>query len=134
MKSKLILSVAAPAAALVFFTAAEPASAQWGYRGFGWGPAATAAGIVGGAVAAATSPLWAEGYYSYGYPTYGYGYGPGYYGYGSSYAYGYAPTYGYGPGYTYGYGYSPNGVWVGTYASANRSTIAVPHKRHVRAR
>jgi hypothetical protein len=77
MRSKLLLIVTAPAlAALGFFTTAEPASAQWwGYRGFGWGPAAVAAGIAGGTIAAATSPLWAPGYYyGYGYP-YGYSYG-----------------------------------------------------------
>ena len=34
-----------------------------------------AAGVIGGAVAAATSPLWAPGYYDY-YP--GYSYGQGY--------------------------------------------------------
>jgi hypothetical protein len=39
-----------------------------------------AAGVVGGAVAAATSPLWAPGYYDY-YP--GYAYAP---------AYGFAPA------------------------------------------
>ena len=61
MRSKLLLSVAAPAlATLAFLTTAEPASAQWwGYRGYGWGPGAVAAGIVGGVIAAATSPLWA---------------------------------------------------------------------------
>jgi hypothetical protein len=60
---------------------ASPASAQrwhgWHGRGFGW-PGAVAAGIVGGALAAATSPLWAPGYYDYyqgyGYQPYGYTY------------------------------------------------------------
>jgi hypothetical protein len=54
-----------------------------------------AAGIVGGALAVATAPLWAPGYYGYNsyYPTYAYG--PGF---------AYAPSYGYGysPGYSYG--------------------------------
>ena len=39
------------------------------------GGGAVAAGVIGGAVAAATSPLWAPGYYDY-YP--GYAYGPSY--------------------------------------------------------
>ena len=43
-------------------------------RGGGWG-GAVAAGVIGGAVAAATSPLWAPGYYDYD-P--GYAYGPAY--------------------------------------------------------
>jgi hypothetical protein len=47
---------------------------------------AIAAGVIGGAVAAATSPYWAPGYY--GNP--GYAYGPNYgYGYG---VYDYAPA------------------------------------------
>ena len=54
-----------------------PASAQW--RGPGWdyghGPGAFAADVIGGTVAAVTSPLWAPGYYDY-YP--GYAYGPTY--------------------------------------------------------
>lgn len=75
-----------------------PASAQWhghgwGGHGWGWGGAALAAGVVGGAVAVATSPLWAPGYYYDYYP--GYAYGPGYgyddaYGYDNAYGYGYA--------------------------------------------
>ncbi|MGB7254007.1 MAG: BA14K family protein, partial [Xanthobacteraceae bacterium] len=40
----------------------------------GWG-GAVAAGVIGDALAAATSPLWAPGYYDYD-P--GYAYGPGY--------------------------------------------------------
>jgi hypothetical protein len=129
MRSKLLLSVAAPAlAALAFFTTAEPASAQWwGYRGLGWGPAAVAAGIIGGAIAAATPGY----YYGYGYPYgYSYGYGPSY----SSYGYGYSTAYGYGPSYTYGYNYSPGYYWGNAYASAERGTIAVRRNRHVRAR
>lgn len=50
----------------------------WGYGyDWGWGPGAVAADIVGGAVAAATSPLWAPGYYDY-YSGPGYAYGPAY--------------------------------------------------------
>jgi hypothetical protein len=83
MKSRFLLGVAAPAlAALAFVSSAGPASAQYyGYPGFGWGAAGLAAGIVGGALAVATAPLWAPGYYGYSsyYPTYpGYGYSPGY--------------------------------------------------------
>jgi hypothetical protein len=129
MKSKLLLSVAAPAlAALAFFTTAEPASAQWwGYRGYGWGAGAIAAGIVGGAIAAAT---WAPAYsygYGYGYPYgYSYGYAPGY----SSYGYGYSTAYGYGPSYSYGYNYSPGYYWGNAYGSAGRVTTVRRH-RHV---
>jgi hypothetical protein len=138
MKSKLLLSIAAPAlAALAFFATAEPASAQWwGYRGFGWGPGAVAAGIIGGAIAIATSPLWAPGY-SYGYPYgYGYGYPYGYsYGYGpsySSYGYGYSTAYGYGPSYRYGYNYSPGYYWGNAYGSADGGIVR--RNRHVRGR
>jgi len=81
IRSKLL----GAAAALVLgggmiVASAGPASAQHWRHHFGWGPAAVAGGIVGGAVAAATSPLWAPGYYGgydYGYgPNYAYGYGP----------------------------------------------------------
>ncbi len=64
--------------------AAGPASARpwgWHHHGFGWG-GALAAGVIGGAVAAATSPFWAPGYYDDG----GYAYEPGY-AYGPAYAY-----------------------------------------------
>ena len=134
MRSKLLLSVTAPAVAtLAFLTTAEPAAAQWwGYRGYGWGPGAVAAGIVGGVIAAATLPLWAPGYYGYGYPYgYGYGYGPSYgYGYGASYGYGYAPAYSYGPSYAYGYSYSPGYGWGNAYGSAARSTTIVARRNH----
>jgi hypothetical protein len=80
MRSKLLGSAAALAlTACTVLATATPASAAWGWhRGWhgGWGwPGAVAAGVVGGALAAATSPLWAPGYYDY-YP--GYAYGPGY--------------------------------------------------------
>jgi hypothetical protein len=55
---------------------AAPASAAPRWHGGGFWPGAVAAGVIGGAVAAATSPLWAPGYYDY-YPGYTYGY-PGY--------------------------------------------------------
>jgi hypothetical protein len=51
---------------------AAPASAQARWHRGGFWPGAVAAGVIGGAVAAATSPLWAPGYYDY-YP----GYAPG---------------------------------------------------------
>jgi BA14K-like protein len=85
-------------------TAAAPPveTVAWrgGWRGRGWGPAAVAGAIVGGAIAAAQPWNWGYGYYpSYDayayYPGYGYGYG-----------YDYAPGYAYSPGYT-GYAYSP---------------------------
>ena len=50
-----------------------------------------AAGIVGGTIAAVTSPLWAPGYS---------GYSPGY-AYGNSGYYDYSPGYAYGPSYGY---------------------------------
>src|SRR5579863_6369576 len=82
MRSKLLAGTAAVAlAAFTLATSVSTASAApWGWhRGWGW-PGAVAAGVIGGAVAAATSPLWAPGYYGY------YDYYPGYT---------YAPTYGY---------------------------------------
>jgi hypothetical protein len=148
MRSRFLLGVAAPAlAALAFLSTAEPASAQYyGYRGFGWGAAGLAAGIVGGALAVATAPLWASGYYGYNsyYPTYGYG--PSAYGqtlaYAPNYGYGYSPGYSYGPGYgyasNYGYGYggySPGYGYGGIYASAGRG-VRVParHPHHANYR
>ena len=77
MRAKLLSSIAALGltACTVLATAAPASAAPWGWhRGWGW-PGAIAAGVVGGAVAAATSPLWAPGYYDYA-P--GYGYAPGY--------------------------------------------------------
>lgn len=76
MQSKLVLSsaVALVLGAGVLTVSVAPASAQWHHR-HGWGPALVAGGIVGGAIAAATSPLWGPGYY--GYDT-GYRYGPDY--------------------------------------------------------
>jgi hypothetical protein len=153
MRSRFLLGVAAPAlAALAFLSTAEPASAQYyGYRGFGWGAAGLAAGIVGGALAVATAPLWGPGYYGYNsyYPTYGYGpsaYGPSAYGqtlaYAPNYGYGYSPGYSYGPGYgyasNYGYGYggySPGYGYGGIYASAGRG-VRVParHPHHANYR
>ncbi len=72
MRSKLLGGAAALAlTACTVLASAGPASARWHGHGFGWGPA-LAAGVIGGAVAAATSPFWAPGYYDY-YPDYGYG-------------------------------------------------------------
>jgi hypothetical protein len=128
MKSRFLLGVAAPAlAALALLSAAGPASAQYyGYRGFGWGAAGLAAGIVGSALAVATAPLWAPSYYGYNsyYPAYAYG--PGYayapdYGYSPGYGY-YGAGYGYASNYGYGYsgGYSTSFGYGGIYASAGR--------------
>jgi len=100
MRSKLLGGVAALAlTACTVLASTAPASA-WGWRhggygygrGYGWGgPGVVAAGIVGGAFAAATSPLWAPGYY---------GNSPGY-AYGNSGYYDYSPGYAYGPSYGY---------------------------------
>jgi hypothetical protein len=94
MRSKLVGSVAAlgVAACTVLATAVPASATPWGHGGWhgggwhggGWGwPGAVAAGVVGGAVAAATSPLWAPGYYDY------------------------APGYSYGPNYSYDYDSAP---------------------------
>src|ERR1700752_1081223 len=72
MRAKLLAGTAA-----LFLTGctlratAAPPSAPAGWHQAFW-PGAIAAGVVSGALAAATSPLWAPGYYGY-YP----GYGPG---------------------------------------------------------
>jgi len=89
MRLKLILSSAAVLAigGGVLAASVAPASADEWSRPYRWGPAAAAGVIVGGAVAAATSPLW----------------GPGYYGDGPRYRY--RPDYAYGDGpYASGYG------------------------------
>jgi BA14K-like protein len=80
MRSKLLAGTAALllTGCTVLATAAPASAAPRWHHGF-W-PGAVAAGVIGGAVAAATSPLWAPGYYDY-YP----GYAPGPY-------YDYAPA------------------------------------------
>jgi hypothetical protein len=109
MRSKLMIGTAALALTAILATA-ESASAQRWHR-WGWGPGAIAAGVIGGAVTAATSPFWGPGYGYYGgYP--GYAYGPGY-GYGDTYAY--DPGYSYAPAPTFGYGqvYAAQGYAMG---------------------
>jgi hypothetical protein len=74
MRAKLsAIAVMLALAACTALTSVTPASAApWGWhRGWGWG-GGLAAGIIGGAVAAATSPLWAPGYYGPGYGVYDY--------------------------------------------------------------
>jgi hypothetical protein len=112
MRSKLLIGTAALALTAILVTAGSASAQRW-HRGHGWGPAGVAAGVIGGAVAAATSPFWAPGYYSYAdgyYP--GYAYAPGY-AYDDAYAYGpgYAPGYSYvpAPAYRYGQGYATGG-------------------------
>ena len=102
MRAKLLGGVAALALiGCAVLASVGPASAQyrpgWGWDpGWGYGPGAVAAGVIGGTIAAVTSPLWAPGYYDYA---------PGYYDYAPGYAYGpaYATPgyYDYAPGYTY---------------------------------
>jgi len=79
MRAKLLAGAAALAltTATVLASAAPASAAPWGWRhgwgwhgGWGWG-GAVAGGIIGGALAAATSPLWAPDYYNY-YPGYAY--------------------------------------------------------------
>jgi hypothetical protein len=105
MRNKLLGGVAAlTLMGCAVLASVGPASAY--ERGWGWGPGAFAAGIVGGAVAAATSPLWAPGYYGYA-PGY-YNYAPGYYGDSSSGYYDNAPSYyDYAPGYAIGPSVAP---------------------------
>jgi hypothetical protein len=64
MRAKFLAGTAAvflTGCAVLAITA--PASAQARWHGGGFWPGAVAAGVIGGAVAAATSPLWAPGYY-----------------------------------------------------------------------
>lgn len=90
IRTKFIRAGAALAlvACTALATAAPAAARPWGWHhhGFGWG-GAVAAGVIGGALAAATSPFWGPGYYDYDYPAYTYG---------PSYAV--APAYAYEPG------------------------------------
>jgi hypothetical protein len=139
MRPKLLLGIAAPAlAALALLSTAAPASAQyWGQRGYGWGAGGIAAGIIGGTIAAATSPLWAGGYDGYyawpGY--YDYGYAPGYaYAPNDGYSYGYVPSYGYRDSYGYSEGYPRRYSYSRTYASAGRNVGVVTRhsNRHTR--
>lgn len=104
MRSKILAGASALAftAAAVLATAGPASAQRWHHRGPG--VAGLAAGVVGGALAAATAPLWAPGYYYNGYP--GYAYAPGY-AYDDTYSY--APGYAYSPGYTYDQGYAVGG-------------------------
>jgi hypothetical protein len=90
MRSKSLSGMAALALTVTAVVAAGgPASAERWHHG--WGPVGLAAGVVGGAVAAATSP-WGPGYYD------GYDYAPG-----NPYDNGYAyePSDEIAPAYTY---------------------------------
>lgn len=73
MQAKFLSGAAALAlTACTLMASAAPASAAPRGWHHGWGRGgALAAGVIGGAVAAATSPLWAPGYYDY-YPGYAY--------------------------------------------------------------
>ncbi len=100
MRAKLLGGAAALALmACAVLASVGPASAQyrprWGWGpGWDYGPGAVAAGVIGGTVAAVTSPLWAPGYYDYA-PGYAYGpayAAPGYYDYSPGYTYAPAPA------------------------------------------
>ena len=100
MRSKILAGTSALAfTAAAILATAGPASAQHWHGHRGVGVAGLAAGVVGGALAAATAPLWAPGYYYNGYPDYAYA--PGY-AYDDTYSY--APGYAYSPGYAYDQG------------------------------
>ena len=114
MRAKLLGSVAALVlAGGSLLASGAPASAQPAWDpDYGWRfPGAFAADVVGGAVAAATSPLWGLGDYDY-YP--GYAYAPP--AYAAPRVYDYAPGYAYAPpayaaprvyDYSPGYAYAP---------------------------
>ena len=94
MRSKLLGAGALALASCAVVASVGPASAQYWHRDYRWGPVGLAAGVVDGAVAAATSPLWGPGYDD-GYPRYAYqpGYAPN-----DADGPAYAPTYAYGEG------------------------------------
>ncbi|HEU5276166.1 MAG TPA: BA14K family protein [Xanthobacteraceae bacterium] len=89
IRTKLIRagSALALASCTAMIGAAPAAARSWHHHGWGWG-GAVAAGVIGGAIAAATSPFWGPGY---DYYSPGYVYAPGYaypaYTYGRAYAY-----------------------------------------------
>jgi hypothetical protein len=146
MRSKLLSGIAALALTAGTVVASSAPASAWGWHrgGWGWGGGAVAAGIIGGAaLAAATSPLWRQGYYDYapGYAYSGYGYSPGY-AYGAGYAPAYAPGYANGSGYAYGsnYGYAPAagyGVYdyaPAPYVAAGTAVVAGGNAAYCRAR
>jgi BA14K-like protein len=98
-----LMAASAPAGTAYAQSASAPPAQSVAWRGGwhggwgGWGPAAVGGAIVGGALAAATSPFWGYGPYAYDYGPYAYGYGPGVYA---------APTY----SYEYSPGYSSYGL------------------------
>lgn len=103
MRSKILTGAAAfMLATTAGLVATVPASAHYAQWNPGYVAADVVGGVVGGAIAAVTSPFWATGYYgSYsGYP--GYAYMPGY-AYEPGYAYMPGYGYAYAPGYSYGY-------------------------------
>jgi BA14K-like protein len=76
MRSKLLGGTVALllTAGTVLASAGPASAAPWRWHGGFW-PGAVAAGVAGAALAAATSPLWAPGYYDY-YPGPYYDYAP----------------------------------------------------------
>lgn len=76
MKKIMAGATALALAAGAVVVMAQPAAARpWHHWHHGFWPGAVAAGVVGGAIAAATSPFWGPDYY-YGPGPYAYGPGP----------------------------------------------------------
>ena len=124
MRSKIPTgaAIALTAAALMTAGPASAQSRQGNRSNVVAGAAGIAAGVVGGALATATSPFRGLGHYGY-YP--GYAYAPGY-NYAAPYGY-----YGGYPGYAYSPGYSsaPLYGYYGSYEESPWNYRGGPHPR-----